>query len=506
MNQNYDNVEYNNSENGNQDQTDMNVQNQSIRDFNNENQQPYTNYSNAVYDDGSVSGFEKKSRFPKVLLIILGVIIIIVIILLLKYCSSSLKEIVLSDVPVMYVDEEYKITASATGNGDLSNTVFKFEIGNQEIAEVENGTQTGIGVEEKIKAKLIGETTLKVTATGRTSSQTIIKQADVIVCDRLDVENIANNTITLNLNETKSLGITLGDNAKCKENLTVKFEDESVISIDDNFQITGLKVGTTTLVLSDGQNNVTYTITVVDPNAKVLATQLTLNKKSVTLVVGSQSRVYATIKPSDVTTTKITWSSNKTGVATVSGSGLIKAKAVGVAYITVATTDGSNKTATVKVTVVKPKPKPTKPAVIKVASLTFASGSYSIKVGETATAGVNISPANASNKTISCTSSNTAVATVTVSGNACVIKGVSTGTATITAKANGGNNKTATTTVTIVNPSSGGSSGGSSGSSKCDKYKISSSCSGWTCPSGCKSGKYKISAGPNKGKYECFCR
>lgn len=58
-----------------------------------------------------------------------------------------------------------------------------------------------------------------------------------------------------------------------------------------------------------------------------------------------------------------------------------------------------------------------------------------------------VSPSNASNKNIKWTSSNAAVATVDANGN---VKGVSGGTATITATAQDGSGKTASCKVTVA--------------------------------------------------------
>ncbi|MCI9087607.1 MAG: Ig-like domain-containing protein, partial [Clostridia bacterium] len=52
----------------------------------------------------------------------------------------------------------------------------------------------------------------------------------------------------------------------------------------------------------------------------------------------------------------VTWTSSNTGIATVSSSGLVTAKAAGTATITVKTSDGSNKSVTCSITVQYPAP------------------------------------------------------------------------------------------------------------------------------------------------------
>jgi len=72
----------------------------------------------------------------------------------------------------------------------------------------------------------------------------------------------------------------------------------------------------------------------------------------------------------------------------------------------------------------------------------------SLNIGQTAVITPTLNPANASNKNISWSSSNTAIATVT-SG---VVTSVSSGTAIITARTTDGSNKSATCTLTVNKP------------------------------------------------------
>lgn len=78
----------------------------------------------------------------------------------------------------------------------------------------------------------------------------------------------------------------------------------------------------------------------------VSASAAKLNKKSISLNVG---KIY-TLKASG-TKEKITWTSSKKSVATVSSKGVVKAVGNGTATITVKAKDGSGKKATCKITV-----------------------------------------------------------------------------------------------------------------------------------------------------------
>ena len=86
--------------------------------------------------------------------------------------------------------------------------------------------------------------------------------------------------------------------------------------------------------------------------AAVSVTGVSLNKTSTTLTVDTTETLTATVSPDDATDKSVSWSSDKTAVATVT-DGVVTAVAPGTANITVTTTDG-NKQATCAVTVSNP--------------------------------------------------------------------------------------------------------------------------------------------------------
>jgi uncharacterized protein YjdB len=92
--------------------------------------------------------------------------------------------------------------------------------------------------------------------------------------------------------------------------------------------------------------------------------------------------------------------------------------------------------------------------IIPVADISLDKSTLDVKVNETKQLKATVTPSNATDKKITWTSSNDAVAKVDTSGN---VTGVAPGTAVITAKAGA---KTAECTVTVTSDSSGGNSGG----------------------------------------------
>lgn len=166
----------------------------------------------------------------------------------------------------------------------------------------------------------------------------------------------------------------------------------------------------------------------------VAVESVSLSLTEMTMTEGDTQELSATVMPSEASDKSVTWSSDNDSVASVSSSGVVSAKAEGSANITVKTNDGG-KVATCRVSVMK--------KVIAVTGITLNKTSLTLKEGESETLTATVSPSDATDKTVTWTSSNTAVATV--SNGKVTAKAV--GTATITAKAG---DKTATCTVTVI--------------------------------------------------------
>lgn len=162
---------------------------------------------------------------------------------------------------------------------------------------------------------------------------------------------------------------------------------------------------------------------------------VSLNKEEITLEVGKSERLIASFTPSDAENTGHTWVSSNANVASVDETGLISAKSVGTATITVNALSGGSK-ATCLITVVE--------KVIPVTSIKLSSTEEFILIGDTKKLTATISPDNATDKSVVWSSSANNVATVSDNGE---IIGLSEGETTITAKTSNG--KTATCKITV---------------------------------------------------------
>ena len=81
----------------------------------------------------------------------------------------------------------------------------------------------------------------------------------------------------------------------------------------------------------------------------VPVTSVSVSPNSVTLTVGSTKQLSATVSPSNATNKSVTWKSSDAAVATVSGAGLLTARKVGTATITVSSSNGKTVKAVITV-------------------------------------------------------------------------------------------------------------------------------------------------------------
>ncbi|MDY3972547.1 MAG: Ig-like domain-containing protein [Clostridia bacterium] len=178
---------------------------------------------------------------------------------------------------------------------------------------------------------------------------------------------------------------------------------------------------------------VAYTNVTYDTPQSVAVTGMTLQEDKVTVEKGKTVTVNAVITPFDATKKGITWTSSDTSVATVS-NGIIKGVGEGTATITATTKDGGF-TDTCEVTVYSNS----------VTGITLSDKVIELGTGYTAKLKATVYPTNATDKSVTWTSADPAVASVSSDGT---VTGLSYGKTTVTATTNDGG-KTASCIVKV---------------------------------------------------------
>lgn len=329
------------------------------------------------------------------------------------------------------VGETVKLTAVIAPSGASVKTVTWKSL-DPAIATVDN--------EGSVTAVSEGQTTILVTTTDGNKTATCTISITVV-----HVAEVSLNKTSLSLEEgdTYTLVATVSPANATDKSVSWVSSNTDVAKVSSTGVVTAWASGTAavTVKTNDGAKIATCVVSVSKKNIAV--TGVSLSKNSLTLTEGDTQTLVETVAPPDATNKDVTWSSSDTGVATVSSTGVVSAKKAGTATITVTTVDGGKK-ATCSVTVKAPE--------VPVTGVSLNHTALTLLEGQTETLSATVSPTNASNKSVTWSSNNTAVATVSSAG---VVTAIKAGTATITVTTVDGG-KTATCAVTVKTKDIGG--------------------------------------------------
>ena len=240
--------------------------------------------------------------------------------------------------------EQLDIPVNGTGTVTYSvlpenayNKNVSFESADAGIAAVNaNGVVTGVSA---------GETTITVTTEdgGFTGACTI------------NVYNQAVTGVTIEPSEaeltvgssTKLTATVLPENASNK-NVVYSVDDESILSVDQDGNVTGLSLGTATVTVTteDGGFSASAEITVMP----VRVTGVSISPKAASVGLGHTIQLTASIKPSNAANKNLSWSVSDETIISVDDRGIVTGLSLGTATATVTTEDGGF-TASAEITV-----------------------------------------------------------------------------------------------------------------------------------------------------------
>jgi len=289
-----------------------------------------------------------------------------------------------------------------------------------------------------------GTATVTATAEGKSGTCAVTVKAKAVNVTDVSLDRTE---LTLTEGETETLTATVKpDNADNKK-VTWSSDKTEIATVDGAGKVTAVKPGeaVVTVTTEDGGKTATCRVTVKAKAVNV--TEVTLDKTELTLTEGETETLTATVKPDNADNRKVTWSSDKTEIATVDGAGKVTAVKPGEAVVTVTTEDGG-KTATCKVTV--------KAKAVPVTGVEVNPWAVTLSVRGTSKLSYTIRPADATNQNVKWESDNPSVATVDSDGN---VRAVSAGVAKVSAVTEDGGFRSGCT-VTVKEFSSGFEVGG----------------------------------------------
>lgn len=213
---------------------------------------------------------------------------------------------------------------------------------------------------------------------------------------QVEVSSISLNTATIEMveGETFSLVATVLPKDAEYDGVTWASSNASVASVNSG-TVSAVKEGTATITASAGGKSAICSVKV---SSKIVAvTSITLDKTSLSMQVGETELITAMVSPDNATDKTVEWGSSDVAVATVA-DGIITAKKSGEATITA---KSGSCIAECKVTI-----------TVSTESVTLDKTSLSLAIGESATLTVTVKPDDATDKTVTWSSSDESVARV----------------------------------------------------------------------------------------------
>ena len=333
--------------------------------------------------------------------------------------AIGVSEITLSETELTgYVGKSAKITATVEPQ-DAANKKVEWTSSDEAVATVD--------ASGNVKFLQAGDVTITCSAAdgGGTNAQCVITSVQGTKKVQMDTKNVQ---LILGAKESAAkttLTYTLTPENTSFQNVTWTSSDETIATVDANGNVTALAAGkvTITAVSTDPATNgsVKDTATIVVGDA---VKSIALNDIGTKLIRGKTYSLKATLTPEKPLNGKLEWTSSNENVLKVDGNGRVTVVGLGKATITAKATDGSEVSTSVSFTGIQP-----------VKKITYSSNRIVITEGDTFTVKLTVDPADATDKSVTWTSSDTSVATIDKNG---VLTGKRYGKCTITATANDG--------------------------------------------------------------------
>ena len=207
------------------------------------------------------------------------------------------------------------------------NKNVSFESADAGIAEVNaNGVVTGVSA---------GETTITVTTedggfTGVCTINVYHQAVTGVTIEPSEAELTVGSS-------TKLTATVLPENASNK-NVIYSVDDESILSVDQDGNVTGLSLGTATVTVTteDGGFTASSEITVIP----VRVTGVGISPEAASIGIGHTIQLTASITPSNAANKNLSWSVSDETIISVDGQGTVTGLSGGTATVTVTTEDG----------------------------------------------------------------------------------------------------------------------------------------------------------------------
>jgi len=311
---------------------------------------------------------------------------------ILLSCTQQEQEVSVSSVTLSQPTAEMIIGETLTLKATISPTnatdkQITWASSKQSVASID---QSG-----KVEALTEGVSIITAVAGGKTGSCAITVSKGYITVESLELDN---QELTLVEGDEFLLKATVKPDDATERTVTWSSSDSKVVTVDDSGKVKAIKEGEAAITAKAGEKSAECKVTV--SAKKIDVTMVMLSKTSLSMIVGEEFTLTATIEPDDATEKTIVWHSSDNNVATVSNpGGVVHAVKEGSALI-YASADGQE--ASCRVTV----------DYHRVSDIELSTESTTLYPSETTIISAMVIPSNATYPELSWSSSNNEIAVV----------------------------------------------------------------------------------------------
>lgn len=299
-----------------------------------------------------------------------------------------------------------------------ANQKINYSSSNDNVVRVDdNGTITGVkaGTASVIATSIDGKTAIcKVEVTSNNTTS---------LTQGIDIKE---QSYKMEIGTTKKFDVNFYLVDSSKQGVIWSSSNEYIANVVDGV-VYAKKVGSCIIKVSSADMKYSdyVTVTVVNASNLVQLSGISFENTSYNLGVNNTITLKPIINPSTASNYFLEWTTSNRNVATVS-NGVVTGVANGTATITAKSSNGVSSSVTVVISTILPS---------SISIENYYNNLMEIKSNETKYLIKKILPSNATDQNVTWTSSNTSIVTVDSNGQ---IKGISRGSATITAKTSNG--------------------------------------------------------------------
>ena len=199
-----------------------------------------------------------------------------------------------------------ELALSVGGSETLTATVAPKDATNKNVTwKSSNAAIASVDAAGKVTGVAAGEATITVTTQdgGKTATCKVTVSETTVAVTGVTLNKT---TTSLLVGDSETLTATVAPADATNQKVTWKSDKPEIATVDANGKVTGVKAGeaTITVTTEDGGKTATCKVTVSDTEIKV--TGVTLNKTALTLNIGANETLSATVAPADATNKKVT--------------------------------------------------------------------------------------------------------------------------------------------------------------------------------------------------------